>query len=124
MTHKMRRMNLKLKPSNKTSQMQELRKSTRDRRANTKYFTNEFVLLVDSDELECFEEASESEHKNKWLEAMQDLTKFSHENNTFKLVELSRDKNVLKNIWVYRVKYEGQEEKLRYKAQLVMNEFD
>jgi hypothetical protein len=77
--------------------VQELRRSTRERRANTRYSSNEFVLLVDSGEPECFEEALVSEHKDKWLEAMQDEMKFLHENNTFELVELSRGKNVLKN---------------------------
>jgi hypothetical protein len=35
----------------------------------------------------------------------------------FKLMELPRGKNVLKNKLVYRVKSEGQEVKLRYKTQ-------
>jgi Reverse transcriptase (RNA-dependent DNA polymerase) len=39
-------------------------------------------------------------------------------------VELPRGKNVLKNKWVYQVKSEGQEAKLRYKAQLVVKGFD
>jgi Reverse transcriptase (RNA-dependent DNA polymerase) len=39
-------------------------------------------------------------------------------------VELLRDKNVLKNKWVYQVKFEGQEAKLRYKARLVVKGFD
>jgi Reverse transcriptase (RNA-dependent DNA polymerase) len=47
-----------------------------------------------------------------------------HENNTFELVELPRGKNVLKNKWVYQVKSEGQEAKLRYKARLVVKGFD
>jgi hypothetical protein len=55
--------------------VQELRRSTRERRANTRYSTNEFVFLVDSGEPECFEEAMVSEHKNKWLEVMQDEMK-------------------------------------------------
>jgi Reverse transcriptase (RNA-dependent DNA polymerase) len=103
--------------------VQELRRSTRNRRANTKYFTNEFILLVDNSEPECFEEALESEHKNEWLEAMQNEMKSLHENNTFELVKLSRGKKVLKNKWVYQVKFEGQEAKLRYKTRLVVKRF-
>jgi hypothetical protein len=101
--------------------MQELRRSTRDRRANTRYFTNEFVLLVDSGEPKYFEEAMELEHKNKWLEAMQDEIKSLRD---FELVELSRGKKVLKNKWVYRVKFEDQEAKLRYKTRLVVKGFN
>jgi Reverse transcriptase (RNA-dependent DNA polymerase) len=55
---------------------------------------------------------------------MQDEMKSLHENNTFKLVELPRGKNMLKNKWVYRVKSESQEAKLRYKVRLVMKGFD
>ena len=86
--------------------MPELRRSTRERRANTRYSSNDFVLLVNNDEPECFDEAVESEHKAKWLQAMQDEMKSLHENNTFELVELPRGKKVLKNKWVFRVKAE------------------
>jgi Reverse transcriptase (RNA-dependent DNA polymerase) len=55
---------------------------------------------------------------------MQDEMKSLHENNIFELVELSRDKKVLKNKWVYQVKSEGQEAKPRYKARLVVKGFD
>jgi Reverse transcriptase (RNA-dependent DNA polymerase) len=104
--------------------VQELRRSIRDRRANTRYFTNEFVLLVDGGKHECFKEVMVSKHKDKWLKVIQDEMKSLHENNTFELVELPRDKNVLKNKWVYRVKSEGQEAKPRYKARLVVKGFD
>jgi hypothetical protein len=56
--------------------VQELRRSTRDRRANIRYSTNEFVLLVDGGEPECFVEVMVLEHKDKWLEVMQDEIKF------------------------------------------------
>jgi Reverse transcriptase (RNA-dependent DNA polymerase) len=65
-----------------------------------------------------------SKHKNKWLEAIQDEMKFLHENSTFKLVKLSRDKKMLKNKWVYWVKSKDQEAKPRYKTRLVMKGFD
>jgi hypothetical protein len=55
------------------------------------------MIFVDDSEPECFEEAMVSEHKNKWLEAMQDEMKSLHKNNTFELVEMPRGKNVLKN---------------------------
>jgi Reverse transcriptase (RNA-dependent DNA polymerase) len=55
---------------------------------------------------------------------MQDEMKSLHDNNIFELVELSRDKKVLKNKLVYQVKSEGQEAKPRYKARLVVKGFD
>jgi Reverse transcriptase (RNA-dependent DNA polymerase) len=42
----------------------------------------------------------------------------------FELVELPRGKKVLKNKWVYRVKFEDQEVKLRYKTRLVVKGFN
>jgi Reverse transcriptase (RNA-dependent DNA polymerase) len=39
-------------------------------------------------------------------------------------VELLNDKKVLKNKWVYWVKFEGQQVKLRYKTWLVVKGFD
>jgi hypothetical protein len=60
------------------------------------------------------------EHKDEWLKAIQNEIKSLHENNTFEFVELSRDKNMLKNKWLYRMKSEGQEAKPRYKARLVV----
>jgi hypothetical protein len=58
-------------PSNEASQAQELRISTRDRRANTRYSSNKFVLLVDGGEPKCFEKTMVLEHKDKSLEAIQ-----------------------------------------------------
>jgi hypothetical protein len=52
-------------PSNEASQAQELRRSTRDRRANIRYSSNKFILLVDDGVPECFEETMMSEHKDK-----------------------------------------------------------
>jgi hypothetical protein len=68
--------------------VQELTRLTRDRQANTRYSSNEFVLLIDNGEPKSFEEAMVSEHKDMWLESMQDEMKSLYENNTFELAEL------------------------------------
>ncbi|VFQ81624.1 unnamed protein product [Cuscuta campestris] len=43
-----------------------LRRSTRERIPSTRYSTNEYVLLTDGGEPECYEEAMENEDKEKW----------------------------------------------------------
>jgi hypothetical protein len=65
-------------------------------------------LLVDDGEPECFEEAMVLEHKDKWLEVMQDEMKSLHENNTIEFVKLLRDKNVSGEIQRSRGKTEVQ----------------
>jgi len=45
------------------------------------------------------------------------------ENKTWELVNLPRGRKALQNKWVYRIKYEGDEKKERYKARLVVKGF-
>nr|GFD53376.1 retrovirus-related Pol polyprotein from transposon TNT 1-94 [Tanacetum cinerariifolium] len=49
-----------------------LRRSTRDHHPSIRYSANEYVLLTDGGEPECYVEAMEDEHKKEWFEAMQD----------------------------------------------------
>ena len=63
------------------------------------------------------------EHKNHWLEAMEDEMNSLHENNTFELVKLPKGKKALKNKWVYRLKSEENSSQPRYKARLVVKGF-
>ncbi|KAK0597504.1 hypothetical protein LWI29_025988 [Acer saccharum] len=81
-----------------------LRRSTRDCQPSTWYSVDEYVLLTDGGELECYAEAMEDEHKTEWVDAMQDEMKSLHENHKFELVKLPKGKRALKNKWVYRVK--------------------
>ncbi|KAJ4724838.1 Retrovirus-related Pol polyprotein from transposon TNT 1-94 [Melia azedarach] len=68
-------------------------------------------------------EAVESEHRKEWIDAMQDEMKSLHENHTFELVKLPKDKQALKNKWVYRIKQEEYTSQPRYKARLVVKGF-
>jgi len=81
-----------------------LRRSTRDRHPSTRYSVDEFVLLTDGGEPECYAEAMEDEHKSKWIEAMQDEMQSLRDNHTFELVKLPKGKRALTNRWIYRVK--------------------
>ncbi|GJU24681.1 putative reverse transcriptase domain-containing protein [Tanacetum coccineum] len=52
-----------------------LRWSTRDHHPFTRYSANEYVLLTDGGEPECYAEAMKDEHKKEWFDAMQDEMK-------------------------------------------------
>ncbi|GJU84542.1 putative RNA-directed DNA polymerase [Tanacetum coccineum] len=73
-----------------------LRRSTRDHHPSTRYSANEYVLLTDGGEPECYAEAMEDEHKKEWFDAMQDEMKSLYENNTFELTKLPKGKRALK----------------------------
>ena len=97
-----------------------LRRFTRHHFASSRYSPNEYVLLTDGGEPECYEEAMKDEHKNQWIEAMQDEMKSLHENHTYELVKLSKGMRGLKNKWVFKLKVEEHNLKPRYKARLVV----
>ncbi|GJV96650.1 putative RNA-directed DNA polymerase [Tanacetum coccineum] len=100
-----------------------LRRSTRDHHPSTRYSANEYVLLTDGGEPECYAEAMEDEHKKEWFDAMQDEMKSLYENNTFELTKLPKGKRALKNKWVYKLKTEEYIPRPRYKATLVVKGF-
>jgi len=97
----------------------QVRRSNRERQPSKWYSLNEYVILTDDGEPECFREAMESEEKRKWLDAMKDEMKSIHNNHTFDLVKLPKGKRALDNRWIYRVKHESNSTSLRYKAILV-----
>ena len=102
---------------------EQLRRTSRVRRPSSRYPPHEYLLLTDAGEPSCYEEAMSDEHKNHWLEAMEDEMNSLHENNTFELVKLPKGKKALKNKWVYRLKSEENSSQPRYKARLVVKAF-
>ena len=48
----------------------QLKRLNRHRQPSTRYSSDDYVTLTDEGEPKCFEEAMESEEKQKWLEAM------------------------------------------------------
>ena len=101
----------------------QLRRSNRERQPSRRYSSDEYVILTDDEEPECFTEAMESEEKKKWLDAMKDEMKSLHDNHTFDLVKLPKGKRALDNRWIYRVKHESNTMSPRYKARLVVKSF-
>lgn len=81
-----------------------VRRSTRDRKISTCYSSSDYVLLTDIGEPGSYEEAMEDEHKEEWVDVMQDEMHSLHENHTFELVKLPKGRRALKNRWVYKAR--------------------
>jgi hypothetical protein len=81
-----------------------------------------YLLLTDSGEPKCYEEAMQVDTKKKWEKGMKEEMDSLENNQTWDLVELSAGKRALHNKWVYKLKEEDGGEK-RYKARLVVKVF-
>ena len=64
----------------------------KQKQPSIRYSCDEYITLTDGGELECFEEALESEEKEQWLDVMQDEMKSLHDNHIYNLVELPKGK--------------------------------
>ncbi|RDY04253.1 hypothetical protein CR513_12058, partial [Mucuna pruriens] len=51
----------------------QLRRSNMERQSSIRYTSSEYVTLTDGEEPKCYQEAIESEEKQKWMDAMQDV---------------------------------------------------
>ena len=103
---------------------EEVRRSMRQRRPSTRYNPHEYVMLSNGGEPESFREAMTNDHKEEWLDAMNDEMKSLQDNHTYDLVKLPKGKRALKNKWVYRLKTEEHCSQPRYKARLVVKGFN
>ncbi|GAA0173586.1 hypothetical protein LIER_27169 [Lithospermum erythrorhizon] len=74
-----------------------IRMSTRQRTTSTRYPPHEYILLFDGGEPVCYQEAIESDEKEKWMQAMNEKMQSLYKNHTFKLVNKVPDSTILKN---------------------------
>ena len=81
-----------------------------------------YLLLTDSGEPECYEEAQEVDDAAKWELAMKDEMSSLMSNQTWTLTKLPEGKKALQNKWVYKLKQEADGRR-RYKARLVVKGF-
>jgi hypothetical protein len=81
-----------------------------------------YLLLTDSGEPECYEEAMQVDTKKKWEQGMKEEMDSLVNNQTWDLVKLPAGKKELQNKWVYKLKEEDGGKK-RYKARLVVKGF-
>ena len=81
-----------------------------------------YLLLTDSGEPECYEEAMQVDTIKKWDQGMKEEMDSLENNQTWDLVKLPAGKRALQNKWVYNLKEEDGGEK-RYKDRLVVKGF-
>ena len=62
------------------------------------------TILQDNDEPNTIEEALSSLNKDKWRNALDDEMESMKENRVWKLVELSKGRKAIRNIWVLMIK--------------------
>jgi hypothetical protein len=79
-------------------------------------------LLIDSSELESYEEVMQVDTKKKWEQGMQEETNSFVNNQTWDLVQFLTRKRALQNKYVYRLKEEDGGKK-RYKDRHVVKGF-
>ncbi|WMV15201.1 hypothetical protein MTR67_008586 [Solanum verrucosum] len=101
-----------------------LKRSTKEKIFLSRYSPNEYVLLTDGGEPESLDEAMESEEKEMWIDVMEDEMKSLHDNYTFDLVILPKDRKTLKSMWIFQAKHEDGNLITRYKAILVVKGFN
>ena len=70
-----------------------------------------YLLLIDSGEPECYEEAMQVDTKKKWDQGMKKEMDSLANNQTWDLVQLLVVKRALQNKWVYKLKEEDGGEK-------------
>ncbi|MCY6524964.1 reverse transcriptase domain-containing protein, partial [Actinobacillus pleuropneumoniae] len=100
-----------------------VRRSTRISRPLERYSPSlYYLLLTDSGEPECYEEAVQVETRKKWEQAMKEEMDSLAHNQTWDLVRFPAGKTTLQNKCVYRLKEEYGGRK-RYKARLVVKGF-
>ena len=103
--------------------LQMLRISTRLSRPPERFSPSLYYLLMtDSGEPECYEEAMQVETRKKWEQGLDEEMDSLVRNQTLDLVKLPTEKRALQNKWVYRLKEEDGGKKW-YKARLVVKGF-
>ena len=66
----------------------------------------------------------ESDNKKLWMEVMKDEISSLHENHTYDLVKLPKGKQALRNRWFYKLKWDENVKKPKYKAKIVLKSFE
>lgn len=88
-----------------SSAVRELRRTTRVHKPNPKYISSlDYLLLTDSGEPECYDEAMQVSESAKWKTAMQEEMDSLYSNGTWQLAQLPAGKKALQNKWVFRLK--------------------
>jgi hypothetical protein len=84
---------------------------------NYEVYNSEEVQM--EDDPTSFEEAMRSEYSSKWLDAMKDEIKSMSTNEVWDLEEISKGAKTVGCKWVYKIKYDFQENIDKFKARLI-----
>jgi hypothetical protein len=83
--------------------------------------------IIDSQqalESQSYKKTMNDSSRDEWLKAMKDENKFLLINEIWKLTNSFKDRRVLHDKWVYKIKKEKHDEILRYKARWMIREFE
>ena len=98
----------------------ELRRSSRRHQPLRRYPIDEYVMLTNYGEPECYQEVVECEDKEEWLAAKRDEMNFLLVNHTYDLVSLPKGRKAFKCKWVFKLRTQENSSKPKYKARLVV----
>ncbi|KAL1448085.1 hypothetical protein WDU94_013979 [Cyamophila willieti] len=101
----------------------ELRRSTRKRKPNPKYY-NDYTIVysvngVKTGDPMTYKQAMERDDKSKWQQAMKDEVSCHIKNKTFEICDVPPGKKPVKSKWVFKTKYNVDGTLNKYKARLV-----
>lgn len=122
----------------KVEDVQTTSRPQRDKKAPIKYGIDEYADVAaedimpkhylynvfDINEPLTFKEAMNSEHSEEWSIAAKCEIDALHENHTWDLVQLPANRKALKSKWVFKIKYNNNNEIDRYKCRLVARGFE
>ena len=103
-----------------------IRRSMRQNIGNTSKY-DDYVCKVEKADIKeprTYDEAIQCVDSKQWKLAMDDEIKAIHQNNTWKLVDLPKDRKANGSKWVFKVKRDVNGKVLRYKARLVAQGFN
>jgi hypothetical protein len=63
-------------------------------------------------------------NRNEWLKIMKDKNRFLLINEIWKLINFSKDRRVLRDKWIYKIKRKKHDEILRYKTRRMIRDFE
>ena len=81
------------------------------------------IMLLDNGEFSNYEEAMAGSDFNKWFEVMKFEIGFMYENKVWILVDLSDDRRVIENKWIFKKKTDVNGNVTVYKVRFVVKGF-
>lgn len=106
-------------PAVRISPQEIVRRSSRSKKPNPKYFGNSALSSEGDCDPVCVREAESRHDCNEWKAAMKDELDSLAENATWDLVDIPSTRKAIKSRWVFKTKHDDAGKIIRYKARLV-----